>query len=96
MGICALSAFIIVNGPEENTVAGAARKHAVKEIEEEDAIFADYAASTQAQQAAAAQLRAQGRHPDRWGCIDTGIDFWGCANGRGVGGRARGGGRVWL
>jgi hypothetical protein len=68
MGICALAAFIIVNGPEENTVAGRARLHAVKEIEEEDSIFADYAASKEAQQAAAEQLRAQGRHPDRWVC----------------------------
>lgn len=59
------------------------------EIENEDAIFADYAASSQAQQSAAAELRAQGRHPDRWGCgrgggwvgaADTGITL-GCGGG---------------
>jgi hypothetical protein len=68
MGICSLVAYLIVNGPEENTVAGAARPHALREIAEEDAIFADYAADKQLQQDTAASLKAQGKHPDRcWG-----------------------------
>jgi len=66
MGICSLVAYLIVNGPEENTVAGAARPHALREIAEEDAIFADYAADKQLQQDTAASLKAQGKHPDRY------------------------------
>lgn len=65
MGICSLIAYLIVNGPEENTVAGRARPHAQREIEEENAIFADYAADKALQQATAARLRADGKHPDR-------------------------------
>lgn len=70
MGICALMAYIIVNGPEENTVAGRARPFALREIAEEDSIFADYAADTALQQATAARLRAEGKHQDR-------CDAWG-------------------
>jgi hypothetical protein len=65
MGICTLMAYIIVNGPEENTVAGRARPFALREIAEEDTIFADYAADMQLQQATAARLTAEGKHPDR-------------------------------
>lgn len=66
MGICTLVAYLIVNGPEEATVAGRARPQALREIAEEDVIFADYAADKPLQQATAARLRAQGKHPDRY------------------------------
>lgn len=72
MGICTLIAYLIVNGPEEATVAGRARPQALREIAEEDAIFADYAADKPLQQATAARLRAQGKHPDRCARVDKG------------------------
>lgn len=53
-------------------MAGRARPQALREIAEEDAIFADYAADKPLQQATAARLRAQGKHPDRCVHVDEG------------------------
>lgn len=64
-GICGIMTYLILNGPD-NSLAGWARPHAVKELEEEDAVFAAYAADKQLQQQTAQRLRAQGKDPDRW------------------------------
>lgn len=66
MGISTLIAYLIVNGPEENTVAGRARPHALRELAEEDTVFGDYAADKQLQQDVAQRLRSEGKHPDRY------------------------------
>jgi len=66
MGICGLMAYLICNGPEENTLSGRAKPIALAELAEEDAIFTDFAADKQLQQEVAQRLRSQGKHPDRY------------------------------
>lgn len=61
-------AVFIVNGPEENTIAGQAKPLAMEEIEEEDQIFARFAADKKLQEAVAQKFLSEGRHPDRCAC----------------------------
>jgi len=74
MGISGLIAYLICNGPEENTLSGRAKPLALAELAEEDEIFKDFAADKQLQQEVAQRLRSHGRHPDRCGlvvCVGT-------------------------
>jgi hypothetical protein len=64
-GTATLMAIFIVNGPD-NSLQAWARPHAEKEIAEEDAIFAEYAADAALRDAKSAALRAAGKHPDRY------------------------------
>lgn len=64
-GISAIMTWLIVNGPD-NSLQAWARPYALKELEEEDEIFAKYAADESLQQDMAAKFRAVGKHQDRY------------------------------
>lgn len=56
--------WLIVNGPD-NSLQSWARPHALRELEEEDAAFAAYAADESLQKEMAGKFRQMGKHPDR-------------------------------
>lgn len=56
--------WLIVNGPD-NSLQGWAQPYALKELEEEEATFAAYAADESLQKEMAAKFRQMGKHPDR-------------------------------
>jgi hypothetical protein len=64
-GISAIMTWLIVNGPD-NSLQSWARPHALRELEEEDATFAAYAADESLQQEMAAKFRQLGKHSDRY------------------------------
>jgi hypothetical protein len=64
-GTSAIMAYLIANGPD-NSLQAWAKPYAEAELREEDALFAEYAADASAREAAAAALRAQGAHADRY------------------------------
>lgn len=90
MGICGLIAYLICNGPEENTVSGRAKPLALRELDEEDRIFASYAADKQLQQQTSERLLSQGKHPDRY---QEGL--WGVGEGRRQEGAGPRDGQMW-
>lgn len=65
MGTGFIMAVLICNGPD-NSLQTWARPIALKELEEEDAIFAAYADDDALREAKGEALRAKGRHPDRY------------------------------
>lgn len=64
-GTAFLMGYFIVNGPD-NSLQAWARPRALAELEEEDALFAAYAADPDAQAATAEKLAGLNKHPDRW------------------------------